>query len=511
MITKLGPAHRDTIFPANIILDRDLIIRGVGPVIARRFPEITIGSRLADHFSITAMDEDSTIHALVGTDALIDLVPLVGGLRLSGWVLPSDDRYLLALRIAPDSYALGGSGLKVSDFAPRDPAIHGLLMYAIQHALLDEQKQSAGDLEKAHQRNLDLLNRLSRLSGFVAHDFNNLISIIRLNCDRLLIELADEPRLKRVVDIIKTTAARGSAITRSLMALSDQRDDTLLSVPIDNLIAENREFLAATVGSKVTIDFNPGAPDALLLASPVAILNTLVNLLINSRDAMAEGGKIRIGTAAEKDMVRIEISDTGHGMDQAVQQRAFEPMFSTKPHGNGLGLASVLHFATESGGDAHIRSAPGEGTIVVVTLPRHDPAAQELPDEGAAAPEAKEAGPEEPRLLLVDDEPYALEALGELLAAEGFAITACASAEEARERLRPGAFEVLLSDIVLPGQSGADLARTACQIDPALKVILMSGYVPHDTDMDADWMFLRKPLNTRVVTEMLKVATRRGP
>lgn len=507
MITKLGPAQRDTIFPANIILDHDLVVRSVGPVIARRFPHVSIGTSLADHFRISTMEKDATIAGLVGTEALIDLEPVNGGLRLSGWVLPSEDNYLLALRIAPDSYALDGSGLKVSDFAPRDPAIHGLLMYAIQHALLDEQKQSARELERAHKQNLDLLNRFGRLAGFIAHDFNNLISIIRLNCDRLMNELAEDPKLKRVVDIIKDTATRGSAITRSLMALADQRDDARVPIVMDQFLHENREFLATTVGSKVQIDCRPDAEGAVVLANQVAILNSLVNVLINARDAMPDGGRISIATSADRETVTVEIADTGLGMDETVQARAFEPMFSTKTHGNGLGLASVLHFAVENGGDAQIRSQPGEGATVSLVLPRHHPAEQGGQAIAQAGPQADEAGIGAPRLLLVDDEPYALEALSELLAAEGFAITASASAEEAIEHLRPGAFEALLSDIVLPGASGADLAREACRIDPGLKVILMSGYVPRDTDMDAEWMFLRKPLNTRVVTEMLRTAT----
>lgn len=507
MITKLGPAQRDTIFPANIILDRDLVVRGVGPVIARRFPEVSIGTCLTDHFRIGAMEKHATIQALAGTEALLDLEPVDGGLRLSGWVLPADDNYLLALRIAPDSYALDGSDLKVSDFAPRDPAIHGLLMYAIQHALLDEQKQSARELEKANQQNLDLLSRFGRLAGFIAHDFNNLISIVRLNCDRLLIELEADPKLKRVVDIIKDTVTRGSAITRSLMALANQRDDSRVPIPLDQFLHENREFLATTVGSKVEIVFRPGAEGAVVLANQVGILNSLVNVLINARDAMPGGGRISITSSADKETATVEIADTGLGMDEAVKARAFEPMFSTKAHGNGLGLASVLHFAVESGGDAQIRSQPGEGTTVSLILPRHYPAYQDSQAVAPEGPESGEAGIGAPRLLLVDDEPYALEALSELLAAKGFAITASASAEEAIEHLRPGAFHALLSDIDLPGASGADLAREACRIDPALKLILMSGYVPRDTDLDADWMFLRKPLNTQVVTEMLRTAT----
>lgn len=519
---ELGRRQRDAIFPANIMLDHDLRVVALGPSLARRFPEFTIGASLLDHFRPSTSGVDTTIEAVAGSETMISLESLSSDKVLSGWVIPSDGGYFLALRLAPAGYALENSGLQISDFAPGDPAIHALLMFSIQRAVLEEQRLVALELDRARQLSLDLVNRITRAAGFLAHDFNNFLSIIKLNCERLKVKLADQPRPLRLVEIIAGAAARGSAVTRSLMTLSYQRNDTRIPVSIDALIEENLAFFQTTVGAHVRLDLDLGAQGATAMTSPVAALNCLVNLLINARDAMPRGGTVHLSTAllagdqATGQQIVIEVIDDGEGMPAEVCERAFEPLFSTKSHGNGLGLPSVLEFATDSGGSARIASTPGTGTRVTVSLPCFTPprvaeieiVAAETHEPSANATTGSAAEALMPGVLVVEDEPDALEALCELLDSSGFHVTGVSNGQAAVEELARRRFEVLLTDIVLPGESGAQLASKACEMDPALKVVLMSGFVPQGEELKDDWMFVRKPIDARAVTELLRVATR---
>lgn len=525
MKVSLGCASRNTIFPAHILLDHDLRVIDTGRLVARQFPDLVAGSFIHEHFRVTSSGEDVALALLVESGALLELESKDERAGFFGWVLPCESGYFLVLRLGLEDYSLDNSALQISDFAPRDPTVHGLLMFTLQRALLDEQRQVTCELVDAQRKSYELLERFSRISGYLAHDFNNFLSIIRLNCDRLSIELTEQPRLARLVEIITAAAARGSAVTQSLMSLSQQRDETRIPVLIDELIEENWAFFATAVGSRVNIELDLNADGARALVSRVALLNSLINLLINARDAMPDGGKVAIRTRTQdkaceatmpnsveaRPVITIEVIDTGEGMSEEVQAQAFDPLFSTKAHGNGFGLPSVRDFISEMGGCAKIRSTPGVGTSVCLCLPSLDqietgesPVSAMLSQQPKALAEPEHSH----RVLVVEDEPYALEALCELLAGHGFEVTGCTSSAEAMAELENNPYCVLLTDIILPGESGAELARAARKRDPALKVILMSGYVPQGEDLDEDWMFVRKPIDARLVTELLRVATR---
>jgi len=506
------------LFPAFVILDDAGRIREFGPTIARRFPAVAGGDRIETHFTISGAAPDGDLSTLVGSSQTFTLVGHVDQARLVGTVLRCSAGLLLTLRMSPESFLLDSSDYTMADFGPGDPAIHGLLLLSMQRALLDEQRTVVRELAKERQSSVDLLDRVSRVAGFMAHDFNNFLSIIKLTSDRMRIELPDQPRLRRMLEIIKSTAARGSMITRSLMTLSHQRDDTRMLVSIDDMIHDNIQFFSTIVGTGVQIKADLATPGLVAEVSPVGTLNSLVNLLMNARDAMPEGGFVTIRTQLRKvvpeagkgpaqagDYIAIEVTDTGKGMEPEVLSKAFKPLFSTKPSGNGLGLASVLDFAREAGGDACIDSAPGRGTEVHILLPAR------IASDVAVAPEPGVNGPQAraamaPTVLLVDDEPYAIEALAELLEAEGYAVTACQSCAQALMELASKPFRILLTDIVMPGENGTALAEAACRMQPGLKVILMSGFVPDGRSMAEDWMFLRKPIDTATLTSMLRLA-----
>jgi CheY-like chemotaxis protein len=193
--------------------------------------------------------------------------------------------------------------------------------------------------------------------------------------------------------------------------------------------------------------------------------------------------------------IAICVADSGSGMNEALLSRAFEPLFSSKPKGTGLGLASVRDFAKEMGGDVWLESQVGEGTTVYLHLPLANPST-----ETKMAPEfVKSADAPAIRtrhILLVEDEPYALEALAEMLEAEGYVVTPCASGEQAMHALEQQAYHLLLTDIVMPGQPGTEIARLAKLSQPSIKTILMSGYVPDSASLEPGWMFIRKPMDS---------------
>lgn len=520
MRIKLALEQRDAIFPANIVLGDDLRVIKVGPAISGRFPDLLPGEAILDHFRLRA----GSIQELSGKSMVLQLEAVHSEQTLSGWVIPYQSGYFLALRLSPANYSLENSGLQITDFAADDPAVHALLMFSIQRALLEEQRLVALELDRARQLSQELGERISRAAGFIAHDFNNFLSIIKLNCDRLKLDLVEQERALRLVDIINSAASRGSAITRSLMTLSRQRNDSKFPVHIDSLIQENQPFLATSLGAKVSLELDLGAAGARALVSPAATLNCLVNLLINARDAMPNGGLVKLATRLHaggsvlgdpdaQARILIEVTDTGEGMSAEACKRAFEPLYSTKINGNGLGLASVREFVDEASGDAAITSRPGIGTRVSLTLPCIDQLAQQPSDPSAMPPggerletlqDAMSSGA--PEVLVVEDEPFALEALCELLGGAGFAVCGVTNITDALAELQRNPVQVLLSDIVLGDESGAQLARIARGLHPSLKVILMSGYVPQDENLEDDWMFLRKPIDARLVTELLCAA-----
>lgn len=516
----LNERQRNIIFPANICIDANFKILSTGPVAPRLVHGLKLGGYLFDYIASGHPNDEDYLSSASGSDKLVRFEPKDAGSAVVGWVAPSESGYILAVRISPDNFLLDGSSLQISDFAPGDPFVHGLLMFTMQRALIEEQKALTIELSASRQKTENLFNRFSRLAGFMAHDFNNFLSIIRLNCDRLANDLAADERLLRLIDIIRSTAARGSAITRSLMTLSNQREDTSLPVPIDQLIGENVAFLSSVAGARVRVALDLRSPGARILASPTGLLNCLVNLLINARDAMPNGGTIsiktfprapsakdhEIGAPDNRHFIVIQIVDSGTGMSEEVLARAFEPLFSTKATGNGLGLASVRDFALAMGGDARILSEQYSGTTVELVLPvwsrTEDSATNHSSDVGQG--ETGMAIPSPVKILVVDDEPYALEALVELLGAAGFEVTTCTSAAAAETELAMGAFNVLLTDIVLKNESGTDLAKLAVSRDPALNVLLMSGYVPIDDELDPRWAFVRKPINTQALIETIK-------
>ena len=351
------------------------------------------------------------------------------------------------------------------------------------------------------------MEALSQLAGGIAHDFNNVLQAIEAAAD--LIELKpDIQNLPRYLRMAREATKRGSAISRRLLSFSHRAELDPERVETDRLIEEVAAILRRTLGLSVAIETQCPPDCPAVLADRRQLETSLLNLAANARDAMDGVGMLRLRAqpdtpaAAEAsryrahlrpgDYVRIEIEDTGRGMDAEVRARAAEPFFSTKPRGQGagLGLSMARGFADQSGGGLHIDSEPGKGASVALWLPVAPPAQAEAPPETPAG---------RGRLLLVDDDPLVRELVGEQLRCAGFSVTVCGEGRTAIERLDSGLLvDLLLTDFAMPEMNGVTLAREARKRRPSLPVVVLTGYASEAADAagDADFALLRKPIDS---------------
>ena len=498
-----------SLLPAYLRLDSSLYIKAIGPSVVEHMPDIRVGMRCTDVFDFIHTDIEQFFDNTDGVKP-IRLVSHCGRTHLFGAAVFDKTGCILAVRHVLSEESMNNGTLHMNDFGYADPVVLSTMLISLQRAMLEESQATAIELAHERERSASLLERTDRVAGYMGHDFNNLLSIIRLNADRLLRKFGHDEKISNLAQIIRETAARGSNITQSLMKLSHQQTDTLLPIVIDDLIRENDTFLNSVVGSGISFDIDLQAATCESVISYNGLLNCIINLLINAREAMPYGGRISLSTSIAHGLatsksgggetepsayIAICVADSGSGMSEALLSRAFEPLFSSKPKGTGLGLASVRDFAKEMGGDVWLESQVGEGTTVYLHLPLANPSAEaQTAHEFGQSADAPAIGTR--HILLVEDEPYALEALAEMLEAEGYAVTPCASGEQAMQALEQQAYHLLLTDIVMPGQTGTEIARKANLGQPSIKTILMSGYVPDSASLEPGWMFIRKPMDS---------------
>ena len=517
MLLTVSEKQIGALLPAFLNVDAFLNISAIGPGISRHLPHVRIGMPCDEAFSIVNFDTAQFFRE--GREIRpVHLISRVGDLSLSGAAVFHEAGCLLAVRFALSEKIFADGSMDLSDFGYADTGMLSTMLIALQRAMLEESQATAIELANERQRSADLLERTSRVAGYMAHDFNNLLSIIRLNSDRLLRQFGRDEKIGKPANIIREMASRGSDITQSLMSLSLQRTDARQLLSVDEVIKDNIGILDSLVGSNITLQVDLDAGNCKCVLSYNDLLNGLINVLINAREAMPRGGQIDLSTsvgngpitrdsgadAAEPcSYVAVRIADTGIGMSEALLSRVFEPQFSSKPDGTGLGLPSVRNFAAEVGGDVWLESTPAQGTTVHLHLPIAEHVAPTTEtDFGSAQKDAPKIFDKQ-RILLVEDEPYALEALVEMLEAEGYTVTPCASGEEALMALEQDAYDVLLTDIVMPGQHGTEVARHACIAQPSIRVILMSGYVPDSASFQPEWRFLHKPMESAYLLQLI--------
>ena len=357
------------------------------------------------------------------------------------------------------------------------------------------------------------LEAVGQLTGGIAHDFNNLLAIVIGSLDLLQIRVAQDGEAVELTEAALKAALRGADLTRQLLAFARQQPLNAKVLAMDERIAATSGLLRRTLGERIDIAVNLSPDLWPALADPVQFEAALVNLAINARDAMPDGGRLSLDAenfhldedyarqnadVAPGDYVMIAVSDTGGGMPPDTVARAFEPFFTTKPpgEGTGLGLSMVYGFARQSRGHVKIYSEPGRGTTVRLYLPRAtEVGASPTPTKPTALPTARQGE----RILVVEDNPEVREVVVAQLGALGYRVMEAEDADEALGILaREDDIDLLFTDVVMPGSmSGDELARTARRQRPDLKVLLTSGFARGSlhggTQNDFADIFLPKP------------------
>jgi signal transduction histidine kinase/CheY-like chemotaxis protein len=366
-------------------------------------------------------------------------------------------------------------------------------------------------------RQMQKMESIGQLTGGIAHDFNNMLAIVIGSLDLARRRLDGDPeRLKRCINNAYEGAERAAALTARLLAFSRQTPLAPITLDINKLVAGMSELLRRTMGEQYMVETVLSGGLWRAFVDPGQLENALVNLSVNARDAMAEGGRVTIETAnaylddeyardraevTPGQYVMISVSDTGTGMTPEVIARAFDPFFTTKPlgKGTGLGLSQIYGFAKQTGGHIAIYSEPGQGTTVKLYLPRHmgeavEPRTSRPPESVLPTAQAGEV------ILVVEDEQrvrhFSVDALREL----GYVVI---SAENGFEALKAvdsqPQITMLFTDIVMPDMNGRKLADAATEKRPDLKVLYTTGYtrnaVVHNGMLDAGVAFLPKPFS----------------
>ncbi len=385
-----------------------------------------------------------------------------------------------------------------------------------------EQRES--EREKALRKQLDRARRLEstgQLAGGIAHDFNNTLGVIMNYAEFVAGELDPGSRPHQDVEEIRRAAERAAALTRQLLIFSRRGIVKPEVLHLHDTIAELENLLQRALGERVDLRVDFSDDLWAIEADPGQIEQVLVNLAVNARDAMPEGGQLLIEaenvqlddeyaythpkTAAGR-YVRLMVSDTGVGMDAETVDQAFEPFYTTKSDGTGLGLATVYGIVTAASGRIDVYSEPGVGTAMKI----HLPAVDAKPSDARPHPTVPPAGRGE-RILVVEDEPKVREMAERILSNAGYAIVRTMQPSEALEicRREDQRIDLMLTDVIMPEMLGTELVESARAIRPDLRVIYMSGYshellAPDTLDADGNTTFIEKPFSAQTLLEAVR-------
>jgi PAS domain S-box-containing protein len=393
------------------------------------------------------------------------------------------------------------------------PGLNGVVVNARD---ITERKQAEAEREEleAKLQQAQKMEAVGSLAGGVAHDFNNMLGVILGYAEMAIDEVDPSQRLHAHLVEIRRAADRSASLTRQLLAFARKQTATPQVLDLDETVSGMLAMLQRLIGEAIDLVWRPNAGVRTVKVDPSQIDQILANLCINARDAITDVGTITIETRLETfdetacahypglvagEYVLLSVSDDGCGMDRDALSHLFEPFFTTKKagQGTGLGLATVYGIVKQNNGFIDVRSEPGKGTTFTIFLPRHVGEAEEPRTPGAAQATAR--GHE--TVLLVEDEPAMLTMTTRMLEGQGYTVLAAGTPSEAIRLAREHSEEIrlLMTDVIMPGMNGRDLAKAVLSSHPLLKCLFMSGYtadvIAHHGVLEAGVQFIQKPFS----------------
>jgi signal transduction histidine kinase len=377
-------------------------------------------------------------------------------------------------------------------------------------------------------RQVQKMEAVGHLTGGIAHDFNNILTVIMGMAEVLSEELAGDPVHSSSVRMISDAAGRGAEVTKQLLAFSRQQPLQPRETDINALVEDTARLLRPTLGEHIEMHLALEEDSWFALVDPNHLATALLNLAVNARDAMADGGKLTLETgnvyldeayAMVNHEVRLghyvmlAVSDTGSGIPAEIRDKVFEPFFTTKEtgKGTGLGLSMVYGFVKQSNGHIKIYSEEGHGTSIKLYLPRAM--------ENGSRPEqpaSNEASGGSETILVVEDDPFVRNYVNTQLVQLGYRATLAANGPEALAEIEKGlVFDLLLTDMIMPGgMNGRQLADAVRLRRPAVRVLFTSGYtedaIIHHGRLDPGVLLLPKPYRRSDLARMIRLALERG-
>lgn len=386
-----------------------------------------------------------------------------------------------------------------------------------------EQEVAAREAAQTKLAHAQKLQSIGQLTGGVAHDFNNLLTVITGTIDILGEGVADRPALAAIVRMIGEAADRGASLTSSLLSFARKQPLRPRSTDVEALLATASDLLASSLGRHIEINCIKRGYIGTVLVDPDQLTSAIVNLGINARDAMPDGGTLSIdvdtvaidqGDAAVREIaagnyVAVSVSDTGTGIDEAIQDKIYEPFFSTKGvgKGTGLGLSMVHGFIKQSGGNIEFETARNKGTTFRIYLPC---SGESEPAQAIDRAYKRLAGGWE-TILCVEDDPIVREFVTRQLQALGYTTIAASNATEALAEVRRSArIDLLFTDVIMPGKmDGWQLAELVKQLRPGIKIVCTSGYSDFNAERivaNPGILLLEKPYRLSALAQMIRRA-----
>jgi signal transduction histidine kinase len=344
--------------------------------------------------------------------------------------------------------------------------------------LLEEQMEERAKAED-QLRQSQKMQALGQLTGGIAHDFNNLLTVIQGSADMLCKPELPESKRVRFAKAIVQASNNAASLTSQLLSFARRQPLKPEQVDLNSLIVEMEDLIDRTIGERIELSLHLRASGCTVEVDKAQLQSAILNVASNAAHAMPDGGSLTVRTRKVdengRSMIALEIADTGRGMDPDILDRAFEPFFTTKGtgKGTGLGLSQVYGFVTQSGGEAAIESRPGQGTVVTLMLPcvrstHEDASAEHSATSAAELPTSS--------ILVVEDNADVAAFAEALLTELGHKVTRASSGEEALDLARTRDFDIVFSDVVMPGMGGLKLAEILAKEKPELPVVLATGY-----------------------------------